>query len=610
MILIFGGTTEGRKAVSVCDEAGKPYYYSTKGDSQMIESAYGIQITGSLNEENILSFCIEKGVKLIIDAAHPFAEILHQNIAVTSKELNIPVIRLERNYPEHDEDILWFDSYDDAISHLKNNHINNLLALTGVNTIAKLKPYWSQYDCKFRILDRDESRAIAEKEGFPFDKILYYKQDDDEILLFKKLEPQAIITKESGESGGFHEKVQAARKLQIPILVVKRPPLSDTFISVYGENGLRKQIEGLLSDFFELKIGYTTGTCATAATKAALTVLLTGEPQTEISITLPSGEWVKIPIYSTLITDKDKEASCSVIKNAGDDPDITNGHAIISTVRLSNTHKGVHFLQGEGVGKVTLPGLGLEIGEPAINKTPRMMMEREIFKVMRHYQDRLSKQGLKTGVDVTISVPNGKEIAQKTFNPKLGIVGGISIIGTSGIVKPFSSDAFIASIRREMQVAKALGCIHVVINSGAKSERFVKQQYPDLLPQAFIHYGNFIGETIKITTELGFKKLTMGIMIGKAVKLAEGSLDTHSKKVVMDKEFLMQIAREANCTDETIEAIRNITMARQLWNIIPEKESSFFTLILQKCYMVCKPLFIDGDLEIFLIDEQGNIIRL
>lgn len=607
MILIFGGTTEGRKAVSVCDEVGKSYYYSTKGDSQKIESAHGIHITGSLNEENMLSFCKEKGVKLIIDAAHPFAEVLHQTIAVTSKELNIPVIRLERNYPEHDKDILWFDSYDDAISYLKSNHIKNLLALTGVNTIAKLKPYWSQYDCRFRILDRDESRAIAQKEGFPFNKILYYNQGDDEILLFEKLKPQAIITKESGESGGFHEKVQAARKLKIPVLVVKRPPLSETFISVYGENGLRKQIEALLPDFFELKTGYTTGTCATAATKAALTSLLTGEPQTEISITLPNGEWVKIPIYSTLITDG--EVSCSVIKNAGDDPDITNGHTITSTVRLSNTHRSVHFLRGKGVGKVTLPGLGLEIDGPAINKTPRMMMKREIFKVMRHYQDRLPEQALKTGIDVTISVPNGEEIAKKTFNPKLGIVGGISIIGTSGIVKPFSSDAFIASIRREMQVAKALGCTHVVINSGAKSERFVRQQYPDLLPQAFIHYGNFIGETIKISTELGFKKLTMGIMIGKAVKLAEGSLDTHSKKVVMDKEFLIQIALGAGCTDETIEAIRNITMARQLWDIISEKESPFFTLILQKCYDACKPLFIDGDLEIFLINEGGNIIR-
>ena len=296
-----------------------------------------------------------------------------------------------------------------------------------------------------------------------------------------------------------------------------------------------------------------------------------------------------------------------MIKDAGDDPDVTNGHEIVSTVRLTHEHKGVRFLQGKGVGVVTLPGLGLEIGGPAINKTPRMMMKHELFKVMRHYQDKLPEQNLKTGIDVSISVPKGEEIALKTFNPKLGITGGISIIGTSGIVKPFSSEAFIASIRREMQVAKALGCKNVVVNSGAKSERFVKQQYPNLPPQAFIHYGNFIGETIIAASELGFERLTMGIMIGKAVKLAEGSLDTHSKKVIMNKEFILALAKEAGCSETTIDAIQQITMARQLWDVIPETEATFFSLIVRKCHQVCITLFPNGTLDILLIDEFGNI---
>lgn len=607
MILIFGGTTEGRKAAKVCDEAAKPFFYSTKGDTQKIETANGIQITGGLEETTMLSFCVEKNVKLIINASHPFAEALHRNISKVAEELNIPVLRYERTYLQHSKELLWFDTYDDAIDYLNRNKIDNLLALTGVNTISRLKRYWQHSNCWFRILNRDESRIIAKREGFPFDKILYYKQGEDETPLFEKLKPQAIITKESGESGGFNEKVKAARQLGIPVLVVKRPALSKSFISVYGENGLRKQIEQLLPDFFDLKTGYTTGSCATAATKAALITLLTHEELSEINITLPDGESVKLPIYSTIL--EGDKVSCSVLKDAGDDPDVTNGQEIISTVQLSATHKGVRFLQGKGVGTVTLPGLGLEIGGPAINKTPRMMMKREIFKVMRHYQDKLPNQSLKTGIDVTISVPNGEEIAQRTFNPKLGIAGGISIIGTSGIVKPFSSEAFIASIKREMQVAKALGCDHAVINSGAKSERFVKQQYPDLIPQAFIHYGNFIGETIQIASELGFNRLTMGIMIGKAVKLAEGSLDTHSKKVVMNKDFLVQIATEAGNSTGTIEAIHEITMARQLWNIIPSSENKFFSLIIKRCYDVCKPLFPNGKLEIMLIDENGNIIK-
>lgn len=605
MILILGGTTEGRNAVKVCDEASKTYFYSTKGDSQEVICANGIRLTGVLDEQSMENFCIEKSIRLLVDAAHPFAVALHQTIAKVSVKLQIPVVRYERSYPDHDDDIIWCDSYEEAINYLKNNNINNLLALTGVNTLTKLKPYWQSHSCWFRILDREESRALVRQAGFPFKKIIYYQQGEDDIPLFEKLKPEAIITKESGDSGGFNEKISAARKLNIPVLAVKRPALSPTFIPVHGENGLRKTIEKMLPDFFELRTGYTTGTCATAATKAALTVLLTGEPVDEISVTLPSGEWVYIPIMATSFGDN--EVTCSVIKDAGDDPDATNKQEITSTVKLNAEKRGVHFLQGKGVGIVTLPGLGLEIGGPAINATPRKMIKREIFKVLRHNQYKLPNQSIRIGVDVTIAVPNGEEIAKRTFNPKLGIVGGISIIGTSGIVKPFSSDAFIRSIRREMGVTKALYCERVVINSGAKSEKFVKQIYPELPGQAFIHYGNFIGETIRIAADLGFKHVTMGIMLGKAVKLAEGSLDTHSKKVVMNKEFLSDIARKADCEESVIEAIQTITLARQLWEIIPNPK--FFSLIIQKCHDVCAPLLPDGELTVFLIDEDGKVIK-
>lgn len=607
MILIFGGTTEGRYTVKVCEEASKPFYYSTKNNLQEIPLANGIRLSGGLDQLSMPLFCKEKNIRLIIDAAHPFAINLHDTISKVSDDLNIPVIRYERNYVEDFENILWFDSYDDAVDYLEKHKIEKLLALTGVNTISKFKRYWQNHFCWFRILDREDSRKIVEETGFPIENVLYYKQDNDEKALFEKLKPQAIITKESGESGGFKEKIIAAQQLNIPVLVIKRPQLSASFISVYGENGLRKKIEQLLPDFFELKTGYTTGTCATAATKAALTALLTKEIQTETSITLPNGEWVKIPINSTVF--KENSVTCSVIKDSGDDPDVTNGLEILSTVNLNSNIRGVKFLEGEGVGIVTLPGLGLEIGDPAINATPRKMIKREVYKVMRHNQDKLPDHNLKIGIDVTISVPQGKEIAKRTFNPKLGIVDGISIIGTSGIVKPFSSEAFIRSIRREMQVAKAIGCNHVIINSGAKSERFVKQIYPELPNQAFIHYGNFIGETIKIASDLDISKVTMGIMIGKAVKLAEGSLDTHSKKVVMNKDFLVSIANEVGCSQNTIDSIATMTLARQLWDIIPQSEIKFFDILLQKCYNTTAFLLPKGELNILLIDENGNIIR-
>lgn len=606
MILIFGGTTEGRYAIHVCDEAHKPFYYSTKGDGQNIESMNAIRLIGALDKDALIDVCTKHNIRLIIDAAHPFAEILHQNIAEASEYMKIPVIRYERSYSEHDDNLIWCDSYEEAIKYLKNNKINNLLALTGVNTISKFKEYWLSHKCWFRILDREESHIVANRAGFPDEYLIYYNQGDDESKLLSTLKPGAIITKESGDSGGFKEKVEAARKLGILMLVIKRPPLSDKFISVYGEHGLRKTIEKLLPDFFELKTGYTTGTCATAATKAALSALLTQNISDEVSITLPNGEQIMIQIDSTSINNS--EVTSTVVKDSGDDPDVTHGKKICSTVKLNTEHRGVRFLQGEGVGIVTLPGLGLEIGGPAINTTPRQMIKREVFKVMRHYQDKLPDSGLKTGVDITISVPNGREIALRTFNPKLGIEGGISIIGTSGIIKPFSAEAFVNSIRREMQVAKALGCERVVINSGAKSEKYVKAIYPTLLPQAFIHYGNFIGETINIASDLGFENVTMGIMIGKAVKLAEGSLDTHSKKVVMNKEFISSLAYEAGCSEKTLSEIQNITMARQLWTIIPTENASFFKLLLKKCHETCASLLPNGKLTILLIDEEGAII--
>lgn len=598
MILILGGTTEGRIAAKVCEEAGKPFYYSTKTSQQDISCPHAIQIYGGMDENEMEDFCKKNHIRLLIDAAHPFADKLHKNIAITSDKLRIPVIRLERSYIDEDKiSATWFNSYDEAIEYLTSHRITKLLALTGVSTIGRLKPYWQNNDCRFRILDREESRSIAEQSGFPLEKILYYNSDGNEHELFKSINPQAILTKESGETGGFSDKLDAAQRLNIPMLVIRRPTLSDKFITVFGQYGLRKQVEKILPDFFPLHIGFTTGTCATAATKAALISLITQKIADEIFITLPDGEKLLVPIENTVTANN--TASSTVIKDAGDDPDITNGLEIISTVELNDSINGVYFKQGEGVGMVTLEGLDLEVGSPAINATPRKMIEREVEEVLHQYPD------IAGGVDVTISVPKGREVAQKTFNPKLGVIGGISIIGTSGVVKPFSSEAFVSSIRKEMQLAKALGCEHIVINSGAKSEGFIRKEFPSLLNQAFIHYGNFIGETIKIASELKIKEVTLGVMIGKAVKLAEGSLDTHSKNVTMNKAFLTSLAKQASCASDTVEAIGKITLARQLWEVIAEKE--FFSLLIKKCYEVCSPLLPNGKLTILLISEKGEV---
>ena len=203
-----------------------------------------------------------------------------------------------------------------------------------------------------------------------------------------------------------------------------------------------------------------------------------------------------------------------------------------------------------------------------------------------------------------LSVPGGADIARRTFNPRLGIEGGISIIGVSGIVKPFSEEAFIDSIRKCMTVAKASGTDRVVINSGAKSERFLKALYPSLPQQAFVQYGNFVGETLRMASDLGIPAVTLGVMLGKAVKLAAGQMDTHSRRGTFDRDFLQQLLTEAGCDID----ISSITLVRELWELLSaEQARSFATTVLTHCADYCKPLLPAGQLTILLVDDEGGI---
>lgn len=646
MILIFGGTTEGRAAVRVIEQAGKTYYYSTKSNHQTVICEYGIRLTGGMIADEMIAFCREKEIRLIIDAGHPFASLLHQNIAIVSACLKIPVIRYERIYPERNDAYIWCDDYQDAINKLESHQVQRLLALSGVNTIAPLRPYWERHTCWFRILNREESLQTANRQGFP-EKQLLFLDKADETNIISQLQADAILTKESGYSGTFVQKTATAEQSGIPVFVIKRPALPENFINVYGEVGLRIKTERLVPGFFALRTGYTTGVYATAAVKAAVTALITKKNMSECIVQLPRmepsdnnntlyryGEPVTIPIVSTVL--QENKVCCSTIKDAGDDPDVTNKTLIKAEVywadetsdkEITNENpvnqvipKDILYLTedlpgnksgnikiiirgGKGIGVVTLPGLGIDIGEPAINETPRQMIRKELEDVLNKYS--ISNKTL----IITISVPDGEEIAKRTFNPKLGIEGGISIIGTSGVVRPFSNEAFIATIRKEIEIAKAIGCQTIVINSGAKSERFLNTKYPDLAPQAFIHYGNFIGETLKFASKLQIPEVTMGIMIGKAVKLAEGALDTHSKKGTMNKFFIKSLAFSAGCNEKDIQKIDHINLARELWGIFPEKEEKLFlTNLINKCYEQCASIFSKGKLTILLINEEGLIL--
>ena len=601
MILVFGGTTEGRKAVEVLEESGSPYFYSTKTGEQDIILHHGQRIDGALDEEAMRAFCQAQNIHLIVDAAHPFASQLHQTIAQVSEALNIPTIRYERIYPERDPEITWIDDYSQIP-----RDIHSLLATTGVQSISKLKPLEADgIRIYYRILQRESSMASALKQGASPEQLCYYEDPQD-----IPVEAEAILLKESGLSGGFPEKVEAAKAKGMRIIALKRPQTPAIFTIVNGPYGLRRAVEHLLPEFFPLHSGLTTGTCATAAAVAATIRLTKGETPEEVPVILPNGETIQVAV-----TYGDDYASC--FKEAGDDPDITNGVEIRAKVIASGKHgqKRTHLsceekevrnspslsvaiYGGEGVGTITLPGFDYPPGSPAINKAPREMIKRNLETILSPLTSHLSP------LEITISVPNGAEIAKKTFNPRLGIEGGISIIGVSGIVKPFSEEAFIDSIRKCMTIAQASGTDRVVINSGGKSERFVKALYPDLPRQAFVEYGNYIGETLKMAHELRFKNVTLGVMLGKAVKLAAGHLDTHSRKTTMDLDFIRQMLQESGINID----ISDITLARELWERIPSTQlEAFAKTVIRHCADYCNPLLPDGSLTILLIDDNGHI---
>lgn len=618
MILILGGTTEGRLAANTLDESGSPFYYSTRGDEQEVSLHHGIRLQGGMDAEAMELFCRQKGIRLLVDAAHPFAEELHRNVATVGQRLQVPVIRLERIYPPRTTcPVIWCADYDEAVKKIQQSHPASLLLLTGVQSIARLAALWKDENirCHCRILDRDSSRLLADRQGFPRERLCYYHEGEDERIVMEQLHPKAIVLKESGLSGGFKEKVEVATSLGIQVFAIQRPPLPPSFITVTGRHGFRRQVEQLLPEFYPQHTGLTTGTCATAATVAAVWKALDDNTPDTFPVLLPDGEILTIPARPTeriLSADgKTVIASAFTVKDAGDDPDITNGMTIetrvtlhLSSVATSTTPLSIHIDGGCGVGRVTLPGLGIEVGQAAINATPRRMIENSI----RHLLHSLPMKANPVSIDVLISVPGGEEIARRTFNPRLGIEGGISIIGTSGIVKPFSTDAFIRSIAKSMEVARATGSPRVVINSGAKSERFVRAYYPELPPQAFVHYGNFIGETLKLADSLKVPRITLGVMIGKAVKLAEGHLDTHSRQVTMNRDFIISMARKAGCGEDVCTRIDGITLARELWDLIPASLLPTFTqTVIDHCYHHCAPLLPHGELTILLISEDGRI---
>jgi len=282
-----------------------------------------------------------------------------------------------------------------------------------------------------------------------------------------------------------------------------------------------------------LRYGWTTGACATAATAAAYTALLTGEFPDPVHIELPKG---RRPAFALDRHELGPDAATAgVIKDAGDDPDVTHGALVLATVRHGEPGSGVRFRAGPGVGIVTKPGLPLAVGEPAINPVPRRLMREAVAAVA-------AAHGAGGDVIVEISVADGEELARHTWNPRLGILGGLSILGTTGVVVPYSCAAWIDSIRRGVDVARAVGHQHVAACTGSTSEATARELY-GLPEDACLDMGDFAGAVLKYLRRHPIPRLTVAGGIGKLSKLGAGHLDLHSARSQVDLEALAAAVR-------------------------------------------------------------------
>ena len=350
----------------------------------------------------------------------------------------------------------------------------------------------------------------------------------------------------------------------------------------------------------KLRTGFTTGTAAAASSKAAILSIINQKKIDSVKITLPKNNKIEIKInsceFSNLI------AKCSVIKDGGDDPDVTHGAKILVELSLTSELNKIEIDGGEGVGIVTKPGLGLEINKAAINPTPKKMITENIREVA---DDILKNNGIK----IVISVPNGKELAKKTDNPRLGIVGGISILGTTGIVIPYSTASFAASVRQNLDVSLAMGNDIVVLTTGGRSEDFSKK-IVDLPEHSFVQMGDFAGYTIQQCAKKGIKKAYVAGFIGKLAKMAAGVKQTHVKGSKVDTNFLSELAKSCKANENVINQIKMANSARHVQDIINENHvDGFFDLVCSKVYKQMRKHSEEKvPIEVILFDFDGSVL--
>ena len=356
-----------------------------------------------------------------------------------------------------------------------------------------------------------------------------------------------------------------------------------------------------------MRTGYTTGATAAAASKAATLALLTGKPVQQVTIRLPIGEDATFQLHRVQIIDENT-VMCSVIKDGGDDPDVTHGAEICATVSLSDSSDGgVTIAGGPGVGTVTRPGTGIPVGEPSVTRVPRRMIIQSVLEAAKAVLGEQDQSFI-----VEISVPGGEEIAKQTDNPRLGIIGGISILGTTGVVQPFSTAAWRASVNVSIGVAAANDIEHMVITTGTQSENFAKR-YFDLPDMSYVNVGIFTGPSLKRCVQRGIPRATLVGMVGKFSKIAMGNFVTHVAGNKVDTDFLAALASECGASNRVQAEMRNASSARHFQEIAIENDiMGVFGLISQKVCEQCE-IFLGKNapklvVDCVCFDFEGHIL--
>lgn len=367
----------------------------------------------------------------------------------------------------------------------------------------------------------------------------------------------------------------------------------------------------------QLRTGYTTGSCAAAAARAATQSLLTGRPVAETTIQLPVGREVTFQVNRCDWSEQGRKVTCSVIKDGGDDPDVTHGAEICATVWLDPdasptvagdvSAAGVRIVGGPGVGTVTRPGTGIEVGEPAVTRVPRRMITDSVSRAA-------AEQGLApdAGLVVQLSVPGGEEIARKTTNSRLGVLGGISILGSTGVVQPFSTAAWRASVHLAIDVAATNGLSHLVLSTGTRSEEYARRCL-DLPDMAYIEAGIFSGPALKRCVMRKVRRAAHVGMVGKLSKMAMGYFVTHVAGNQVDTRFLAGLAAQCGATNAVQEEMRQASSARHFQEIA--QANGLLAVFPLMCRMVCdesrKQLGADADaliVDVLCFDFDGTLL--